>query len=87
MQDAREHVLVLLEGGDKHRQNAEDLTHLGFAVDDPAEIDRIAEEGRREDCLHWAPRNLGPPAGKLCALRDPTGHIIEFSFGQSCGPS
>ena len=43
----------------------------------------MAEPGRAEGCLHWEAEQLPPPIGYLCALTDPDGNVVEFSFGQS----
>jgi catechol 2,3-dioxygenase-like lactoylglutathione lyase family enzyme len=58
------------------------FAHLGFEVDDPAEVDAIAERGRAVGCLHWEPVDHPPPVGYLCALADPDGNVVEFSHGQ-----
>ena len=78
-------VLVLLGGGGERAQGAGDMTHYGFAVASRAEVDRIAERGRREGRLFWEPQEFPPPTGYLCAVRDPSGYIIEFSYGQPLG--
>ena len=59
------------------------FAHLGFAVDDPVEVDAAAERGRMAGCLHWEPADHPPPVGYVCALVDPDGNVVEFSFGQS----
>jgi lactoylglutathione lyase len=79
-------VLVLLGGGAEHAQAEADMTHYGFGVSTRAEVDAIAERGRREGRLHWEPQQFPPPTGYLCAVRDPTGYIVEFSCGQPLGP-
>jgi catechol 2,3-dioxygenase-like lactoylglutathione lyase family enzyme len=79
-------VLVLLGGGPAREQDKDDMTHYGFAVASRDEIDAIAERGRRDGCLHWEPRDYAPPTGYLCGVKDPTGYIIEFSYGQPLGP-
>ena len=58
------------------------FAHLGFDVDTPAEVDATAEAGRSSGCLHWEPADHPPPVGYLCALTDPDGNVVEFSFGQ-----
>ena len=58
------------------------FAHLGFDVDDPAEVDAAAEVGRSSGCLHWEPERHPPPVGYLCALTDPDGNVVEFSYGQ-----
>ena len=79
-------VLVMLGGGPEHAQDEDDMTHYGFGVAAREDIDKIAERGRKEGCLHWEPREFPPPTGYLCAVKDPTGYIIEFSYGQPLGP-
>ena len=84
---AEEHfVLVLLGGGPRHVQVKKDMTHYGFGVESREEIESIAERAKRDGCLHWEPRDYAPPTGYLCGVRDPTGYIIEFSYGQPLGP-
>ena len=58
------------------------FAHLGFDVDTPAAVDATAEAGRSSGCLHWEPADHPPPVGYLCALTDPDGNVVEFSFGQ-----
>jgi catechol 2,3-dioxygenase-like lactoylglutathione lyase family enzyme len=79
-------VMVLLGGGPEHVQAEGDMTHYGFGVSAREDIDAIAERGRRDGCLHWEPRDYAAPTGYLCAVRDPTGYVIEFSHGQPLGP-
>jgi catechol 2,3-dioxygenase-like lactoylglutathione lyase family enzyme len=79
-------VLVLLGGGPPHTQDQDDMTHYGFGVPNREDVDDIAERGKRDGCLHWEPREYAPPTGYLCAVKDPSGHVIEFSYGQPLGP-
>jgi catechol 2,3-dioxygenase-like lactoylglutathione lyase family enzyme len=79
-------VLVLLGGGPARSQDKGDMTHYGFGVGSREDIDRIAERAKAEGCLHWEPREYAPPTGYLCGVRDPTGYVIEFSYGQPLGP-
>jgi catechol 2,3-dioxygenase-like lactoylglutathione lyase family enzyme len=79
-------VLVLLGGGALRAQGEDDMTHHGFGVPAREDIDRIAERARQEGLLHWAPRDYAPPTGYLCGVKDPTGYIVEFSYGQPLGP-
>jgi catechol 2,3-dioxygenase-like lactoylglutathione lyase family enzyme len=78
-------VLVLLGGGPAHEQGPEDMTHYGFAVTSRNEVETIAERGRKEGCLFWEPQEFPPPTGYLCAVKDPSGYVIEFSYGQPLG--
>jgi len=83
--DGPRFVLVLLGGGPLRAQDQEDMTHYGFAVGSRAEVDAIAERARRDGCLHWEPRDFAPPTGYLCGVTDPSGYVIEFSYGQPLG--
>jgi len=78
-------VLVLLGGGPQRAQGTEDMTHYGFAVASRADVDKIAARGREEGRLFWEPQEFSPPTGYLCAVRDPSGYVIEFSCGQPLG--
>lgn len=83
---AQDFVLVLVSGGRGHRQDSGDMTHLGFAVASRADVDAIAERGREAGFLYWEPQQHGDPVGYLCALKDPDGYVVEFSYGQPLGP-
>ena len=45
------------------------------------ESDHVAR-GDAEGSLVWAPKEMPPPVGYICALKDPDGNMIEFSFDQ-----
>jgi len=79
-------IMVLISGGPGHTARQGDFSHLGFAVDSREAVDRIAARGEQAECLAWPPRQEPYPVGYYCALRDPDGHIIEFSYGQPLGP-
>jgi catechol 2,3-dioxygenase-like lactoylglutathione lyase family enzyme len=85
-EDGPEFVLVLLGGGAPDRaQSQTDMTHYGFAVPAREDVDRIAARGRKEGRLFWEPQEFPPPTGYLCAVKDPSGYVIEFSHGQPLG--
>lgn len=77
-------VFVLIEGGAPSEQAADDLGHLGFALESYEAVNEIARIGAEH--LAWPPRDLPFPVGHFCALRDPDGRVIEFSYGQPLGP-
>ena len=79
-------VLVLLGGGPERAQDKDDMTHYGFGVVTREDIDQIAERARKDGILQWEPRDYAPPTGYLCGVKDPTGYIVEFSYGQPLGP-
>lgn len=82
----RRFVFVLVEGGAGQTRQPGDMTHYGFAVSKRGDIDRIADLARSEGRLYWEPQELPPPVGYLCAVEDPDGYIVEFSYGQPLGP-
>jgi len=79
-------VLVLLGGGTLREQAPDDMTHYGFGVPARGDVDRIAAMAKADGRLHWEPREYAPPTGYLCGVKDPTGYIVEFSYGQPLGP-
>ena len=79
-------VFVFLTGGRRQQPAPGDMTHYGFAVDRREDVDRVAELARADGCLCREPQELPFPVGYLCALEDPDGYVIEFSFGQPLGP-
>jgi catechol 2,3-dioxygenase-like lactoylglutathione lyase family enzyme len=70
-------VLVMVEDVVKTR-----LDHFGFQCDSREEVDRIAELAREQDILVEPPTDMGGIVGYFTAIRDPDGHVIEFTFGQ-----
>lgn len=79
-----EFVFVLIAGGRPDPQPEHDMSHLGFALESRKAVDDIAEKGKAH--LFWEPRDLPPPVGYFCALKDPDGRVVEFSYGQPLGP-
>ena len=79
-------VLVMIGGGRSRDPDESDMTHYGFAVSAREDIDAIAKRAEAEGRLFWAPKEFAPPTGYLCAVKDPTGYVIEFSYGQPLGP-
>jgi hypothetical protein len=58
------------------------VDHLGFQCGAREEVDQIAAEGQRLGILAEPPFDGGGDIGYLTMLRDPDGHIAEFTFGQ-----
>jgi len=79
-------VIVLLTGGSDRVQDEGDYDHLGFAVDSEDAVEDLARRGDAAGCLVWPPRREPYPVGYYCALRDPDGNVVEFSYGQPLGP-
>ena len=70
-------VLVLMEGEVTNR-----MDHFGFQCDSREEVDRIAHEAQARGRLVYAPTDSGGSVGYWTILRDPDGHMIEFTCGQ-----
>ena len=70
-------VLVIVQDEVKAR-----LDHFGFQCDSREEVDSIAERARLQDILIQEPLDLGGVVGYFAMVRDPDGHIVEFTFGQ-----
>ena len=58
------------------------LDHFGFQCDTRAEVDRIAELARARDILVEPPTDVGGVVGYFIMVRDPDGHLVEFTYGQ-----
>lgn len=79
-----EFVVVLIDKGSPLPQPDGDFSHLGFALESRQAVDDVAARGG--DLLAWPPRQAPYPVGYYCALKDPDGRFIEFSYGQPLGP-
>jgi lactoylglutathione lyase len=73
-------VLVLYQTGVDCR-----IDHLGFQVGAREDIDRIAADGERLGILAEPPWDGGGDIGYVTMLRDPDGHLVEFTHGQPLG--
>ncbi|HYX28409.1 MAG TPA: VOC family protein [Pyrinomonadaceae bacterium] len=58
------------------------LDHFGFQCDAREEVDRIAQLARSRQFLVDPPTDIGGVVGYFTTIRDPDGHLIEFTFGQ-----
>lgn len=58
------------------------IDHVGFQCDSRAEVDRIAAEAGRAGALAEPPVDAGGDLGYLTMVRDPDGHLVEFTCGQ-----
>lgn len=71
---------VFISDGDPAPQRDGDIGHMGFELPTREDVDRIARIGAERDCIAWPPRQDPPPVGYNCALRDPDGKYVEFSY-------
>jgi len=58
------------------------FAHLGIELPTQADVDAVAALGAAAGCLEWPPEQLPDPVGYVCALTDPDGNMVEFSFDQ-----
>jgi lactoylglutathione lyase len=70
-------VLVIVQDEVKAR-----LDHFGFQCGSREAVDRIAELAREQNILVEPPVDAGGVVGYFAMVRDPDGHIVEFTFGQ-----
>ncbi len=70
-------VFVIEEGKVTDR-----LDHLAFQCDSREEVEVKANLGKSLNVLHRALRDEGGSVGSYAMLRDPDGHIVEFTYGQ-----
>ena len=70
-------VLVIVQDEVKAR-----LDHFGFQCDSREEVDRIAELARDRNILVEPPVDIGGVVGYFTMVRDPDGHLVEFTAGQ-----
>jgi catechol 2,3-dioxygenase-like lactoylglutathione lyase family enzyme len=70
-------VLVIVQDEVKSR-----LDHFGFQCESREEVDRIAELARQQNILVDPPVDIGGVVGYFAMVRDPDGHIVEFTAGQ-----
>ena len=58
------------------------LDHLGFQCDSREEVTRLAELLREQGQLVTGPVDAGGSVGYYAIGREPSGHLVEFTFGQ-----
>ena len=49
------------------------------------EVESLAARAKAAGLLHWPAEDNGPVVGYRCGLKDPDGHVAEFSIGQQKG--
>jgi lactoylglutathione lyase len=59
------------------------FAHLGIECPTRADVDAIAARAREEGLLAWEPADRGFPIGYICAVHDPDGNVVEFSYDQA----
>jgi catechol 2,3-dioxygenase-like lactoylglutathione lyase family enzyme len=74
---APEFVLVAFRGEVK-----EPLDHLGFQCESREEVAVLAQRMREQGRLVEGPVDAGGSVGYYAIVREPSGHLVEFTFGQ-----
>ena len=85
LSDRTRPFVVVLAEAERVEQPLVPFSHLGVGCKSRAEVDRLCELARREDCLIGGPNDFGPPVGYWAFIRDPDGHTLEISHGQEVG--
>ena len=60
----------------------EPLDHLGFQCETREEVTAIAERARTSGTLVKGPEDAGGSVGYFVVIREPSGHLVEFTQGQ-----
>ena len=58
------------------------MDHLGFQCESRDEVDRIAERAAALGILVIPPTDAGGSVGYFTMVKDPDGHLVEFTYGQ-----
>ena len=70
-------VVVIMRG-----EVREPLDHFGFQCDSREEVDVIVEHAKRSGTLVEGSRDAGGSVGYFAIVREPSGHLVEFTHGQ-----
>jgi catechol 2,3-dioxygenase-like lactoylglutathione lyase family enzyme len=58
------------------------FAHIGIELTSKEAVDEIAEKARAMGALKWEPKQMAAHIGYICAVNDPDGNTVEFSFNQ-----
>ncbi len=58
------------------------LDHLGFQCDSRSGVDAVAAKATELGILVHPPTDSGGSVGYWTMVRDPDGHLVEFTYGQ-----
>ena len=65
-----------------HGKVREPLDHFGFQCDGREEVTAIAERAKQSGTLVEGPIDYGGSVGYFAIVREPSGHLVEFTHGQ-----
>ncbi|MEO5724346.1 MAG: VOC family protein [Ilumatobacteraceae bacterium] len=58
------------------------FAHIGIELTSHDAVDEVAAKAREMGVLRWDPKEMAAHIGYICAVDDPDGNTIEFSFNQ-----
>ena len=58
------------------------FAHIGIELPTKDAVDEAAARAEADGCLTMPAREMPPPIGYICMVRDPDGNTIEFSYDQ-----
>jgi catechol 2,3-dioxygenase-like lactoylglutathione lyase family enzyme len=58
------------------------FAHIGIELPSKQDVDDMADRARSMGVLTWEPQWMAEHIGYICAVRDPDGNVIEFSYNQ-----
>src|SRR5476651_1879800 len=58
------------------------LDHFGFQCEHREEVTAIAERAKESGILVEGPTDYGGSVGYFAVVREPSGHLVEFTYGQ-----
>jgi catechol 2,3-dioxygenase-like lactoylglutathione lyase family enzyme len=79
-------VLQFMSGGVKQKQDGENESHIGFAVETKEAVEKIASQARLEEILFFEPDEY-VSGGYMCGVRDPNGNCVEFGHCHPVPPT
>lgn len=72
-----EFVVVISQG-----EVREPLDHFGFQCDRREDVSTIADRAKASGTLVEGPTDYGGSVGYFAIVREPSGHLVEFTYGQ-----
>jgi lactoylglutathione lyase len=75
--DDPEFVVVI-----SHGEVREPLDHFGFQCDRREDVTTIADRAKASGTLVEGPTDYGGSVGYVAVVREPSGHLVEFTYGQ-----